>query len=194
VALPIDPASERIAILDAMDLVPIEGGYLIPNWDGAVRVGEKVIVASPIEAHFPASGHHPSLYMRIEMVDGVPLCTEITLKMAEGGEPLRQKHLRAMKVELFVEYAALRCSATVVFQRESGGMAIARPSPEAKRAVRTFKRSMTSALKQQVAQVYGEAEVGGIDAVMDAFGVSRTSAVRYINAARDAGLIEPRKR
>lgn len=56
------------------------------------------------------------------------------------------------------------------------------------------RRPLTDERKQRVADVYNAHDSGGIEAVVAAFVVSKSTAVRYISKARDAGLIEKRQK
>ena len=49
---------------------------------------------------------------------------------------------------------------------------------------------MSASRKRRVAEIYNAHETGGIEAIERAFSVSRSTAIRYIRAAREADLIE----
>jgi len=135
--------------------------------------------------------------MIIEVVDGVPRCTELTFTRFEGGREIRQRDLRAVELDAWIESIVGMCagrltespdgvlSYNIDFDFQAGMKAI--------RDVRKgSRRTLTDARKQKVAELYNTHETGGIEAVMKAFGVSRSTAIRYIKATRESGLIEKR--
>lgn len=66
---------------------------------------------------------------------------------------------------------------------------------EARRMPRATSRSLKDgSFLRQVADVYNTDSTGGLAAVADAFGVHNSTAKKYVKAARDAGLIEDRRR
>jgi hypothetical protein len=169
---------------------------------GGHVVGDR-LVPSPIEVDFPSADGQPSLYLIIEVLDGVPRCTEITFKRSGGGREVRDKDLRAIPkdqgLDSWIEAFVAICSGEIV-NSEPGEIAAIFGGEESVRAgMRTIRdvrkgsrRPLTDERKQRVAQVYNANDVGGIEAVERAFTVSRSTAIRYIKAAREAGLIEKR--
>ena len=55
-------------------------------------------------------------------------------------------------------------------------------------------RKITDTLKRQVSDLYNAETTGGVAVIQGVLGVSKSTAIRYINAARAAGYIEPRLR
>lgn len=53
---------------------------------------------------------------------------------------------------------------------------------------------MTDLRLQRVADIYNASPINGMDAVANAFGKAPATAARYIAQARDAGMIEDRRR
>ncbi len=160
------------------------------------RVGDR-IVPSPIEVDLPGVDGQPQYNMRIEVLDGVPRCTEVAIKRIEGGREVRQKDLRAVELESLVEtFVAVCCFEPI----GEAGVGISVSTEEGVRAgMRTIReirkgsrRPLTGERKRRIADVYNAQETGGIEAVERAFTVSRSTAARYIKAAREAGLIEKR--
>lgn len=164
---------------------------------GEEVVGDRLL-ASPIEVDLPGADGQPRLEMLIEVIEGVPRCTELTLRRTEGGREIRPRDLRAIELENFVEtFVALVASEIV--ERDGGSISAVVRGDEAsvrggmktvRAARRGSRRPMTDERRKRVAHVYNAQEAGGIEAVELAFQVSRSTAIRYINAARDAGLIQ----
>lgn len=166
-----------------------------------VVVGDRY-VPPLIEVDFPGVDGQPGLHAVIEVLDGVPRWTEVSLERVEGGREIREKDLRAIRLDAWMEEIVAICSGVIV---ESGSSGLIRAEfsddESALRAgMKTIRdirkgsrRPLTSDRRQRVADVYNAQETRGIDAVEKAFGVSKSTAVRYIKAARDAGLIEKRE-
>lgn len=158
-------------------------------------------VPNTIEVDFPGADGGVSLYMLIEVVDGVPRCTELTLKRVDEGREVRQKDLRAIELDSWIEAFVARCSDQLQTSEDGQVSAIHRGDEREvidgmktiREVRRGSRRAMTDARKRRVADVYNARESGRIEAVEAAFAVSRSTAIRYIKAARDAGLIEKRK-
>ncbi len=170
---------------------------------GHVVVGDR-LVPTPIEVDFPGADGQPALLMVIEVLEGVPRCTELTFKRSGEGREIRSKDLRAILdgggLDSWVEVFVSLCSAEVTERTESTLSAVHLSGEDAvRRGMRTVRdvrkgsrRPMTGERRQRVADIYNAHDVGGIEAVERAFTVSRSTAIRYIKAAREAGLIEKR--
>ena len=76
-------------------------------------VGDR-LVPTQIEVLLPGADGQPRLEMFIEVIDGVPRCTELLLKRTEGGREVRPRDLRAIDLEDFVETFVAMVSAEIV--------------------------------------------------------------------------------
>lgn len=167
-------------------------GELVPVGDFALPRQMEVI--------WPGADGQPRLEALIEVIDGVPRLTEWQLKRVDGGREIRQRDLRAIQLDEFVETIVAVCSYRITFfDPETGQLSAVKDNQTVPDAVKDVassrkgsRRPMTDDRKQRVADVYNAHESGGIEAVENGFRVSRSTAIRYINAARDAGLIEKR--
>ncbi len=165
-------------------------------------VGDR-LVPSPIEVDFPGGiDGHPALYMLIEVIDGVPRCTELTIKRTGDGREVRTKDLRAVELDSFVERFVSLVSGgpiKVISEYEIsadvplGEDAVRRGMKTIRDVRKGSRRPLSEERKRRVADVYNAHDTGGIEAVERAFDVSRSTAIRYIRAARDVGLIERRQ-
>ena len=183
--------------------VETEAGSLFASLLNSTPVGDRLVPAQ-IEAWFPGGeSGQPSLHMLIEVVGGVPRCTELSLKKKDGGREIRPKDLRTIELETWIEAFVARVS-SVIEDNEDGRIS-ASYGPMDERELRKgmkqiavarrgSRRPMTAERRKRVAEIYNAQETGGIEAVELAFNVSRSTAVRYINAAREAGLIAGRAR
>ena len=166
--------------------VPIFGGQGRAAAQGApVPVGD-FLVPRIIEVAVAAAGGDPALEMTIEVRRGVPTWTRISLQ----GDDLRRKDLE----NLFLADWLPQIVAALSFnadgskpQKEGRGVAvrnvdIARTGRRRRRDPRTLAR---------VAEIYIEHFDTGkpTQAVERAFRVSRRTAIRYVQDAREAGLL-----
>jgi len=179
-----------------------EFGYLRHPMFESVDVGD-LRVPSPIEVDFPGIEHQVSLFMLIEVIDGVPRCTEIKLSSHDGKTEVRAKDLKALLdwgLDNLIEQVVSICSGRIKERgvsedgrrysaaeyREGGG------GIEGQRIVQRARRPMSTERMRKVASVYNAQEIGGLEAVARAFGVKERQAARYVKKARELGLIEGR--
>lgn len=183
-----------------VQVLAIPEGELRAPVEPGVRVGDR-LVPRLIEVDFPGGDGQPSFFGLIEVIDGVPRWTELTLKRIQDGREIRERDLRAVNLDEWLD-AFVSSLSGEIREREDGveeavyrtGEASIRQGMKAiQNARKGSRRPMTLARLSRVAEAYLGQETGGIEAVEIAFTVSRSTAIRYINAARDAGLIEKRK-
>lgn len=177
-------------------------GWVRASMTDHAVVGDR-LVPSPIEVDFPGADGQPALTMFIEVVGGVPRCTELTLRRSEDGREIRTKDLKNIikgGLDSWIETVVAMCSGEIQESKPGEIAAAFGGQDRALAGMRTIRdarkgsrRPLTPQRKQRVADVYNAHETGGIDAVQTAFtGISRSTATRYIKAAREAGLIEKR--
>jgi hypothetical protein len=135
----------------------------------------------------------PACKIVLEVRNGVPVCASLQLASSASGAHVRPKDLNAIKLDDLrdVLYAYVG-----VFVLNAGGGFIQKFGPaqfkqDHKRVQKvTRRRTMTSELLSQVAEVYRAApERGRTEAVRSAFCVSQRQALRYIGEAKRRGLI-----
>ena len=163
-------------------------------------VGDRAI-PNQMELVFPGPGGQPQMEALVEVIDGVPRLTEWRLVRSPDGREIRQMDLRKVNVDGLVEQITASCAAPILGHDPEkdtvklglpgwGGPGVRQESAKfVSRSRQGSRRPMTAERKQRVADVYNAQETGGIEAVEIAFEVSRSTAKRYINAAKDAGLI-----
>jgi hypothetical protein len=183
-----------------------------------VQVGDRM-VPETIFVAFDGDGEQPSLRMKIEVRQGVPVCSELQLTARPSGREIRPKDLRAVHIDSRVEQAVGLCSYE---QPEPGGVIhlSALPPPDApkhedarykdlvadSRNAQRARRGMrqpgpgrprvpTERL-QRVADLYRRHTDGGrpVQVVAEVLGVSERTAARYINKCRSDGLLPPREK
>lgn len=190
---------------NAMITVQLEGGGTItaPMLTRQTRhvVGDR-LVPSPIEVDFPGFDDAPAFRMVIEVLKGVPRCTELTLRRyPDGGREIRQKDLREIELDYWVEVFVAKVSMQIVSGEGEPIHAVVGGTEESMRrgmkvirqARKASRRPLTADRLRRVADVYNAHDDGALEAVADHFGVSRSTAARHVRAAREAGLIEARR-
>lgn len=149
-----------------------------------VPVGDR-LVPRIIEVEVAADGTDPALRMRIEVRQGVPVYTQVALV----GDDIRQKDL----MNLFLNDWLSQIVAALAFNADG-----TKPFEEGRGdAIRTIevarkKRNRRDPkLLNRVAEIYREHFDTGkpTQAVERAFGVSKRTAIRYVQDARAAGLL-----
>lgn len=160
-----------------------------------VRIGDR-LVPSRVDVLFTGADGQPSLTMRLEVVDGVPSCRELTLASVAGGREVRTLDLTAIRLAEWVDdvYAAFALRVT----NESKGVVVAVKESDHDSelgAVEQFRkarkgkaaRKIDDALLRQAAAIYTEHfRDRPIVKVAAAFGVSERTASLYITMARHA--------
>ncbi len=123
---------------------------------------------------------------------GIPVCASVRVD-ADGGTGVMTKHLKALRLE---EIRADVFAFAGLYTRTPQGdymRRLGRAEFETNRGAVAkvgSRRRMTPHLLAQIASIHNGATPGGkIAAVKNAFHVERRQALRYISAARDAGLI-----
>jgi hypothetical protein len=157
-----------------------------------------LVVPSPtyITREGPAQGEEPGVLVRFDVIGGVVRCTEFQLWTERPDQHVTRKAIEFLAGHLdHMRTLALAYSAG---RRAEDGFAVGEPHDMVK-AVTNLPRPRNHSLNdrsfiERVAETYNANRVGGAEAVADAFGVARSSAQRYIKAARDAGLVEDRRR
>jgi hypothetical protein len=166
---------------------------------GASQVGDR-LVPSRIEAEVWQGEGIPVVSLVMEVINEVPRCTELTVRSGEGTREVRQKDLRSIELDSWVEILVANAAGQVTRTRD-GMLSASWPiDPSAVQPGRRTiaesrkgsRRALTDALWRRVAGIYLSQDSLGLEAVEAAFGVSRSTAARYVRASREAGHIGPR--
>lgn len=165
-----------------------------PFGQAAYRLGSRielgstgVFVPSPVLVDFSRDESAPIRLLRIEIVKGVPGCTELRLATRDGGRGLRTADLEAIDLANWIEDVLTECA----WRRGPHGGWDNRVAgaPEARRAVqdalRVGRRKISPELLSEVAEIY-RANIDGkpIEAVRDSLGVEYRTAARYVQLCR----------
>ena len=177
--------------------------------NGVRMAGSDFLVWS--EAHVlgvdKASGA-PDLEARFEVRDGVPECTEFTLRSKPGGRAVRTADLRLFDMDGFTLHVFTRKGA--VLKKPEGTAGAAQPLASerewwaANAAVAEAQRGRRSVSRwelEEVARIYNDnihgtssatsPAPGPTKAVEQALRLSGRTAARRVQQARDAGLLPP---
>lgn len=167
------------------------------------------VVPNRIDVEYAGVDGQPTLTMTLEVIDGVPRCTDLRLqRQARGGRPVRQKDLTAIRLNDWIdaEFAgfAIETSGDGRLGQKLGGggpagrAQIGRSVVEFQKARRNGERpTVTRERIKEAAEIY-RANFNGqpIKAVADRMGVSERTASSYITLARssDYKFLSPTKR
>ena len=143
----------------------------------------------------------PSLRLDLRVVDGVPLCHEVTISSVDDGRGVRPSDILAISVEHWVAatFAALAFTGSESGQEwdrawrlESSPLAgVFEQITKAQR--RKGTRTLTNARIKRAADIYRENfhTRAPIEAVATRLNVANRTASSYINRARELGYLPP---
>ncbi len=133
--------------------------------------------------------------MKIEVRQGIPVCTEVTLTARPDGPEVRDKDLEYLRLSDWLEQIVALASMKYSGSFPGGVTGWAKPVDDytALRDIRRHRSGrprMSRERLQKIADVYREHfDSRPTDAVRRAFGVSDRTAARYVDHARKAGLL-----
>ena len=167
-------------------------GAVTPLADGGTAVPRRMTYRHPGRDHYL-----PALQVDLEVVDGVPWCTEVCLSGVAGSQRVRPADLKEImgRLEPLID-EMLGAAAFLANDRGSGwvrGKGTAKTArPSIKRSRKRERRKITPGLLAQVAEIYVQTgSAGRTAAVAEAFRVTPRTAGRYIQLARAEGLLAP---
>jgi hypothetical protein len=140
-------------------------------------------------------GRSPRVRAEFEMRDGIPVCLSVTIEATPDGRPVTTADLATLPGLDRKGLDAFQALGIRVFDDEDWGAgrnlhrydAIHNPDP---RQVRAALRSRSDDELERVAEVYREnVDAAPLEAVQAALGVSRRTASRRVDAARDRGFL-----
>ncbi len=164
-----------------------------------VPVGENLVPAVIyLTADVPTHSERPALTVRYEVVGGVVRCTDFGFWTERPEQSVRRRDVE-WAAEHFDDLRTEALTACTMKRGPNGSWEMPSDRNEVRGDVRNMPRPSNRSLKDstfvaKIADVYNDNPVGGTEAVADSFGVSRSMAQRYVKAARDAGLVEDRRR
>jgi hypothetical protein len=172
-----------------------EGSERVPLGESGVKV-PRVWMFEQREA----GADWPTLRMRVEVRDGIPLIREVQITSTPHGMEVQSAHLRQVPLEDLVEYVA-----SVIVQEvtlwddlpdgestvsvEDVRRARLEGKAHARGQRRKRRRTVTDSMLQEVAAVYLAADRAPVRAVEEHFGKTRRTASWYVKQAREAGLL-----
>ena len=101
-----------------VQVLAIPEGELRAPVEPGVRVGDR-LVPRLIEVDFPGGDGQPSFFGLIEVIDGVPRWTELTLKRIQDGREIRERDLRAVNLDEWLD-AFVSSLSGEIREREDG--------------------------------------------------------------------------
>lgn len=177
------------------DTIRFTGGITATyQGDESVQVGDR-LVPPRIIVRFPGAANRPALKMIIEVRQGIPVYTEVALHARPDGPDVRRKDLD-LPLDEWLERIVAACSFRAAGVDESGRWtALVRPvdDPAALtnvRRVRSGRPHISLERLQKVAEIYRQhVDDRPTKAVEVAFGCSHRTAARYVQQARESGLL-----
>jgi hypothetical protein len=130
--------------------------------------------------------NQPDYMMKVEVRQGLPQWTEVTLRARADGSEVRDKDLTAVRLDAWLQQIVAMVSTI-------GG---SKPLADTKPALTDIGLAMKGRPRisrehlEQVANIYRDHIDGRpTEAVATAFGKDRRTAARYVRLARDAGYL-----
>ncbi len=191
------PHDDEKAAHGEVFLFPDERGRMWEVSGGEVmKVGENWL-HSPIKYRSEGADGQPGYEYRFEVWNGVPVCTEVKLL----AKPDERVHIRAKDVKAVasrLEDDLHRVLPHLVWERNPHGGLVRRTGRGQQdvgrklfqSARKTVRRKMTAEFLQSVADAYKAASGPGVEAVAAVFEVQTRQAWRYIEKAREKGLLD----
>ena len=172
--------------------------------DSYVVVGDRYL-PSKIEVVFPGGSDspQPGLEFTIEVIRELPTVTRVELKAREGGRGVRPKDLDNIRLRLNDWTEDIVAASMREVQSNVDGNLVVVDRADSRNANIKATRAMRSGAYRKctpehlarVAAVHREhADDAPVLAVQMAFGTSHRNAYRWVAAAREAGLIEEKKK
>lgn len=164
-------------------------------WDEMGEFAElgDYLVPATFYVRLPSSASEPSLQLTFTVRDGAPVCIDATLQAKTQGRQILPKDFKAIQRDLnnlseFAFKCVMRAS-----QEKMPGMVDDRSARRAYRTGRNrARRKVTNELLQEVAALYRDTiDSGSWRAIAQRYGVSKTTAGRYILLARKEGYLPP---
>jgi uncharacterized protein (DUF2267 family) len=176
-----------------MHWIPLFGGLGHASCDPdaeLVQVGDRW-VPPVIVIKAMGSATEPDLRMKIEVRDGIPVCTEVSLQARAEGPEIRSKDLRDILLDDWMQ------NTVAAFSADQSGTAGARCTITRRDALANVEQARKGRPRisreqlQNVANVYRQhIDARPTDAVRRAFGFSsHRTAARYVERARKLGLL-----
>jgi hypothetical protein len=167
-------------------------GVMLPFGKATFRLGSLmpvgstgVHVPSQVDVDFSRDRSAPVRTLKIEVRQGIPICTEIHLAARPDGRGLRTSDLEAIDLANWVQDILSECS----FQVTPDGLISQPGTRDSLKAIeyaqKAGRRKVTPELLQRVAEVYrAHIDAKPIDAICDEFDVSYRTAARYVELCR----------
>ena len=159
-----------------------------------VKVGP-LAMPSFVEAEF-FGFDEPDSWARIELRDNVPRIVEVGWRSAPNAREVQSKDIRALDFSYLIDtlYTAAIRYESMADRSPDGDADFERFARNYLQERRTGKRRITGDFLQQVAEVYrANIDHAPTDAVARTFGVRSRQAGKYVEKARERGLISQTK-
>jgi transposase len=139
----------------------------------------------------------PDLSMKIEVRQGIPVCSEVCFRSRPDGPEVRERHLTQVQLGWLIEQIVARASMKVSGRIGEPAYGWSKPVNDKSalaeiRQARSGRSRISQEQLSKVAEVYREhLSNRPTEAVSRAFGVSHRTAARHVQQARERGLLPP---
>ncbi len=160
-------------------------------------------VPSDVSVELRSNGTRPAISLRIEVRQGVPVCTELKLLAHPDGPEIRPTDLRGVHIDSLVEQAVALCTA---HEEPDGSLSQAAPTPADRRNAQRARRGVRqpgrgrprvpSQRLQQVADLYRRHTDGGrpVQVIHEVLRVSERTAPATSRSAAATGCCHHERR
>ena len=158
-------------------------------------------VPPEIDVELRSVGTQPAVSLKIEVRQGIPVCTEVKLRAHPDGPEIRPTDLKAVHVDSLVEQAVALCT---LHPEPDGALSVSAPTPADRRNAQRARRVRPGRGRppvppqrlQQVADLYRRHTDGGrpVQVICEVLGISERTAARYVDKCRSNGLLPPREK
>lgn len=164
-----------------------------------VPVGDTLVPSVVyLTADVPSHSERPALTVRYEVIGGIVRSTDFTFWTERPMQAVRRRDIE-WAAEHFDDLRTEALTACTLRRGPNGSWAMPSDRNQVRSEVRNMPRPSNRSLKDptflaQIGEVYNANPTGGLEAVADAFEVSRSMAQRYVSAAREAKEITQDRR
>jgi hypothetical protein len=153
------------------------------------------VVPSCLEASIIPGSLQPSFDLQIEVIGSVPRCRKLTIRATDGGREITSTDIKAIRIVDWVEVSVSTAARDFV---SVGNRRMVRLTQDPETSSRTINeirlarapQKITPEYLKRVAEVYRENfDDKPVVAVERAFGVSNSTAAKYVYRARKAGYL-----
>jgi hypothetical protein len=195
------PPIARVPVVDPDARSHVLGWVVYDMFEELVEV-EGVYIPAEFHLRLTGGSEQPSLHITFQVRDGAPFCAAVNLGAKPQGRQVLPVDFETLRNKLN-HYSEVACTVAMLHVRQESGAvnAIALSRVDAAVARRAYsaarKRSRTRITDEVLSEVADLYRDSGADSawqvIVDRYGVSKSTAGRYVMLARKAGYLPPTK-